>query len=514
MARAIAARLQGDDYQARWFWIQACNLFIPRTRVSRVAYEADEIKSFDDVVTFYDDGKRDESGNPLRADLYQVKFHVAGGSFAGVDLIDPAFINATSISLLQRLRSAQEQLAPDGVGCRLILFTPWWARPDDLLAGLISQKDGRLLWPKLSQGGPRSKTGRLRKQWRDHLGLDTDEELATTLRPLRIRLGGKSDELQETLNDRLELAGLVPVSDGVLVNPYDELIRKLLQAGRTSFTRDEIASICSTEGLWRGRVQPLPDAVQIGVRSFRRWTEALVDETEDMLDLVPFFDGRRIAAPGLWAEKVHPAVREFLASRLRRGRAYHLHLHAHTAIAVATGYELDSKAGIDAVPVQSTAAGQLVWCPTPRPARADEPALVFADEPTATGGHEVAVGVSVTHDLRGDVRDYVEQLLPGVGRMIWASMSPAPSATAVIDGAHARDLAQQLRDHLRASRAADERRATLHFFIAAPNGLAFFLGQLLRALGPCVLYEYDLEGNTPGGYAPSLSFPPGVPQKA
>ncbi|MBG1259733.1 hypothetical protein [Nostoc commune] len=65
MARgAIAARIQGDDYQARWFWFQICRLFSERTKVVRVGYEANNIKSFDDVVVYYQ-GMEDYEGNPL-----------------------------------------------------------------------------------------------------------------------------------------------------------------------------------------------------------------------------------------------------------------------------------------------------------------------------------------------------------------------------------------------------------------------------------------------------------------
>ena len=53
MAKAVKARMAGDDYQARWFWLQACRLFYKDTYVERVGYELDEFKAFDDVVVKY-----------------------------------------------------------------------------------------------------------------------------------------------------------------------------------------------------------------------------------------------------------------------------------------------------------------------------------------------------------------------------------------------------------------------------------------------------------------------------
>ncbi len=43
MGQAVAARGKGDDYQARWFWIQICRLFDAFTRVERVEYETDAV---------------------------------------------------------------------------------------------------------------------------------------------------------------------------------------------------------------------------------------------------------------------------------------------------------------------------------------------------------------------------------------------------------------------------------------------------------------------------------------
>jgi hypothetical protein len=37
-----------------------------------------------------------------------------------------------------------------------------------------------------------------------------------------------------------------------------------------------------------------PSAYQVGIRSFLRWAENLEDETDAMLDLLRWFDGRDI----------------------------------------------------------------------------------------------------------------------------------------------------------------------------------------------------------------------------
>lgn len=259
MTSANIARMQGDDYQARWFWIQACRLFDPASKVVRVATELDNVKSLDDVGVSYREGMLDEAGNPCLADYYQVKFHTtAADAITWRDLIDPAFIHASSVSLLQRLRDAQARYAPDGTGARFILYTPWPVHPDDPLAELVSEVDGRILWARLADGGPRSQGGEIRAAWKAHLGLETDGELQRVLAPMRLRRGPTLDEIGTYLNLSLAQAGLAPVEAGVLSNPYDDLIHKLLQAGENNFTREDIERICQREGLLKSTAAQPP----------------------------------------------------------------------------------------------------------------------------------------------------------------------------------------------------------------------------------------------------------------
>lgn len=509
MARAIAARNQGDDYQARWFWLQVCRLFGERTKVVRVAYEANNVKSFDDVVIYYDNSMVDDEGNFLQAEYYQVKFHVTSlGAFTWQGMMEPSFINATSVSILQRLKHAQEQYAPTGTETHFIIYSPWQIHPDDLLAQVHSQADGRLDWHRLVKGGSNSKFGKLRAAWREQLGIETDEELRVILRPLRIRQGRTLEELGGMLNDRLYRAGLIPVEEGCLCHPYDDLARKLIQSGKTEFTRSDIEKICKQEKLWMGHSIPEPDAYRVGIRSFLRWAENLEDETDAMLDLLRWFDGRRIRFPELWQQQIYPEVQNFLAKTLRPGQRCHIHLHAHASIAFAAGYCLNSKSGIDVAVVQSIASGREIWRPSLRPNLDQYPTLTFTEEMLSEDGTDVALGLAVTQNVTPDVKTYIAQAKLPIRRIISCMVPCRPSQQAVLDASHAKLLAEQLSDYLRTARTTPERQGKLHIFAAAPNGLVFFIGQLARSFGPCVLYEYDFDTSAPGAYQSSLIFPP------
>ena len=114
MARSIAARRHGDDFQARLFWQRAASLLDPHSNVIKVAYETGP-KSFDDIMVEYDPkaASQDHEGRPILRRHSQCKWHTTAGVFGHADLIDPAFINAERYSLLQRAHLAQAQHAPN-----------------------------------------------------------------------------------------------------------------------------------------------------------------------------------------------------------------------------------------------------------------------------------------------------------------------------------------------------------------------------------------------------------------
>lgn len=519
MANAVVARIQGDDYQARFFWLTACRLFEKHSRVVRVGYEVDSAvapKAFDDVVAIYSSPVLDGRGGFVSADYYQVKFHVNhAGAFTYAALTDPAFIGATAISLLQRLKTAQEQYAPeqyaaDGSTVRLNIVSPWQIDPNDPLAKLVRQTSGELRLEVLFDGtGPNSVMGKVRQTWRDHLSFSTDEELKRVLRLLRFQVSfGDLSSIQDRLNDKLQNAGLKPVDADAHVHPYDDLIRKVHGDGTCEFTRSQVQAICAANGLWIGRSRVEQPVVQVGLRSFLRWAECMEDETEHMLCLSDHFEGRPIKDPSLWHGEVLPKLDGFLTKTMRHECAYHLHVDAHSSIAFAAGYCLDAKSGTNVIPVQKTPQGRLVWDPKVVDVGTHYSELQCEPCQLREDGTDVALALCATHDVAEDVRLYVEGELPGVGRMLVCRTSPQSGGATIMDGAHAHQLAQSLSSLLKTTRTTIERQGHLHIFVAAPNAFLFFLGQFARSFGPFTLYEYDFDSGLPGAYQPSLSFPP------
>ncbi len=510
MGQTSVPRMQGDDYQARFFWLQACRLFLPYTKVFKVGYEVSDIKSFDDVVIHYRVPVVDERDSLIQADYYQVKFHMDQRSaFTWKALMDPEFISAKSVSILQRLKAAQSKFEPNGSGARFYIVAPWTIHPDDSLGILVDNNGGALRLEVLFDGGgPRSAIGKIRIAWRDHLGLSNDDELRKVLLPLRIKANAEDLlSMRTSLNIQLQLAGMKPVDEGCRVHPYDDLIKKTRSAGRFEFTAADIEEMCSRELLWVGKPLISEPAIPLGIRSFVNWAEFMEDRTKAMLPLESYFDNRTIREPRLWNEIIVHKLIDFVSRNVRAGCAYKLYLDTHTSIAFAAGYFVDPKSGTHIVPVQSTIAGKMLYRPDPKATTGGHPLWSHEEIIVNSAGSDVALALSVTYPILSDVRAYVEHNLPSVGRILCLSILPQPGSNSVRDGTHALFLAQEAASMLKEKRTALERTGTLHLFSSAPNSLIFFLGRLARSFGCCQLYEYDFETNSMGAYQPSIMLP-------
>ena len=503
MARAVSARMQGDDYQARFFWLQVCRLFQPHTKVASVGYEVADARAFDDVVVSYDPAVNDDRGGEVTTDYFQVKFHVSQSeAIQFVSLMNPEFIGATKFSFLQRLRDAYFKTKDKG-GCRFTLVTPWVLDSEDPISRLVNNNAGQLHLNRLFEPGPGSRMGKLRRKVAEHLEID-DDALCQVLASMRVLHSfGSLSDLNDRLNDKLSLAGMKPMDNTGSYSPYDDLAKKLLQSGLQVFTADEIKTICDREGLWVGFRDGSDGGADLGIRSFVRRAEYMEDDTEAVLDLVSYFDGRTIHETSSWNDEVAPQVVQFLANHTRLGGAYRLRVDAHTSVAVLSGYALDTKAGVNISLVQKTRSGVEIW-DTEQPATLPSQGWEFDWIDGGVADGDVAVAVSVTHDVRGDVAAFLKGAAIPI-RGTFAATLPQAGNTGVRDGLHALALAQTLVRELRAYRDSGQ---TFHFFIAAPNGFSFILGQHLRPVGPAVVYEFDFESGVLGAYKPGVALPP------
>jgi len=503
MTQAVAVRRDGDAFQARIFWRKAACLLDPESPVVAVGFESGP-KGFDDVWIAYaaDRAPSDHEGRPILREHIQCKWHVSINDFGYADMIDPDWINANKFSLLQRARAAQVAHARDGIGARFKLLTNWRIGQADPLRGYINQRSKTLRLKVLFDGTTdRSTAGKVRKLWREHLGID-DQELMLLARTLSLDTDSTSlDDHRDNLDLLFENRGLqrVPVSESSFI--YDDVAFQWLAQGRLEFDRQTFREACKREGLLAGDSRA---HVVFGVKSFEHPFDRLEERCTVVLDLIHHFDERAIRDQADWATTLYPELRGFLLTSARDNQHLRLILDAHITLAFAAGSVLNIKSGRN-VEIEQRTLHRNVWHSTDIPRDPSWPGWEFGLEMVNESEGDTAVAVSLTHDVVPAVRAHLAASMPQVSSLLIARPTCGAGARSVVCGQHAFDLAEALA--LQINQTRNVNRPPLHLFIAAPNTFTFFLGQRQPSLGETTMYEYDFEGANGGGYKASLSLP-------
>jgi len=509
MANSVSAIQSGLYFQEGIFWLHAAKMLKKENKITSIAWEDDDVVGFDDVVVEYQEGILDESsGLVVYRDFIQVKHHMDKSQLFSVQcFVDPAFIGATSVSLLQKLQNQYAKQSVAGKAARYILINTWGLDVSDTIGSLIGV-GGALRLDVLFDGTTdRSRMGKVRKLWREHLQLSSDDELKTILSGLRIR-ANYSDlhTIIEVLNPSLQLAGLVPFPVDQLQNKYYALIPRLHGQKQNKFTPDSLLQICVREGLMLPPDSELP--YRIGIRSFLRGAENLEHETNELLCLAHLYNDRKIKDHNEWSALALPSIHQFVGAVAAKQKRIELSFHTHLSLAFATGYNLDPKMGKSVSVLQTTNNTKVLWQPTFDKTFSDEELFIWEETVLSEDVHEIAVAISLTHDIKEDVEAFVFAELQNVGRVFHVRILPSPSFQALKDGNHVVSIAQAISRKIANSRTSKERFCKAHIFIAGPVAFAFFLGQYSKVLGNLELYEL---ANFPalklGDYQSVLTFP-------
>jgi hypothetical protein len=503
MTQAVAVRRDGDAFQARIFWRKAVCLLDPISPVTAVGFESGP-KGFDDVWVAYaaDRAPGDHEGRPILREHIQCKWHVSINDFGYADLVNPEWINANKFSLLQRARAAQIVHARDGIGAKFKLLTNWRIAQADPLRGYIHQKSKTLRLKDLFDGTTdRSSAGKIRKLWREHLGID-DKELMILARTLSLDTDSTSlDDHRDNLDVLFENRGLrrVPVNESSFV--YDDIAFQWLSQGRLEFDRETFREACKREGLLAADARA---HLVFGIKSFEHPFDRLEERCTVVLDLISHFDERAIRDQVDWAITLYPKLKSFLQTAAKDNQHLRLILDAHITLAFATGSILNIKSGRH-VEIEQRTVHRNVWHSSDIARDSSWPQWRFDHEMMNESEGDLAVAVCLTHDVVPAVKAHLAASLPQVSSLLIARPSCGPGARSIACGQHAFDLAEALALEINQKRIG--KKPTLHIFIAAPNAFTFFFGQRQPSLGRATLYEYDFEGENDGGYKASLSLP-------
>ena len=504
MADAVIPRWHGDDYQSRFFWLHAAALRDPqRPDVVEVTFEAKEPKAFDDVVVRYDPGRPSSGPYRITVDYHQVKWHSDhSGHFGYERLIDPDFVGGKTFSILQRL--AQAKANPNVPReAAFTLVTTDQITQGDVLGELVSRNDGRLRIHKLFDGTKTngSRMGQVRKLWREHMQFDSDEQLKELLTDFFIKPNGDSlEDLRGRVSEKFRLVGLLGDETSSTFR-YDQAARNLLVRSINGLTREAFDRLCREENWLQPETPAGPDRMNVAIRSFTKGVtvaDMLEAAPENTLSLVRHFNMRHPRNGVAW-DALRDEALPFLEGVLERGKTIRLFLDAHSSLAFLAGTVFGFKSGADVEFLQKGRATSIVW--NPGDGR-DGPDPVVTEEEIGDG-KDVAVSVAVTRDTIADVRSYIADNLPSVGRLLMVAPEGGPGPQSVAGGAHAAKIADAV-----AGAVAKVRRpgGTTHLFVAAPNAFSFLLGQHADSMGMCAPYEFDFGGRVDGLYRPTFTI--------
>ena len=254
------------------------------------------------------------------------------------------------------------------------------------------------------------------------------------LRVLRFDSGPSLHLLNQNLDDRLRLAALVPLALDRSHSPYDDLGRKIITSGLTSFTQKSLFELLKAEGL----ILPAPELRgQVTLRSRLEWAKKPLETQSAHLDLTAYFDGRFPRHRDTWSKTVPDELKRFLSFEQLGGlpQPIEVSFDCHLSIAFAAGSRLSQKCGLSMIPIQKIMGrGYEAWeCPS----SFDMNSHWSIEPQTHTESTEAVLAISVTHDVRNHVTAYVASA--GMGQLPIIEMTPSTGLgpVAIRDATHA-----------------------------------------------------------------------------
>jgi hypothetical protein len=488
---ALGATLSGDRYQTRLFWYHAVQILYDDS-IETVELESPDAKVFDDIILNYRGQGRLENGRWVRSDFFQIKYHVdASGSLKAANLIEPK-LTKTKESMLARFYGVFKKIS-GGRNARLNLVTNWHWHPDDEFAKCWRRSR---FSPVHLEDLPKSCT--TATDWARHLEC-SEAELKEFLAHLRIHSGWADlDQLQNAMNDRFRLAGLIPVEMSAATSPYDDLGFKFIENGQSSFNRDDFQRECQAAKLIAGLPFKLDFGRMATVSSFNP-PSPIGSGAAIHVDLSDQFVSKRVAVAGAWNSQILPRLSSQLSTSAKSlHQPILLMPDCHISIAIATGRLLDPKKGFSADVLQHGRAGTEVW--KAEDGRSAAQVQWIVEEPVELNSPNLAVSVQVAQPIHTDVANYLAKT--GLTADLLKISSSSTGRTVIRDSAHAWGLAEALVIAIISTLRKYAIAPKIHFFYSGPNGLAVRIGQESALLGEIQLYEFDFEETHK--YTPSI----------
>ena len=248
-----------------------------------------------------------------------------------------------------------------------------------------------------------------------------------------------------------------------------------------------------------------PKRIPISIQSFTRGAVKLEDTTK-CLSLIEMFEERNLKNGYDWNNDIYEVMKNFLLTNTNNNYAYQIYLDTHVSLAFSAGRVLDSKSGINIFPIQKSATNGIELWDVKLSSKRNYSNWEISHEIFDENQADSVLILNVTHNIYDDVVRYIKENNLPIRRIIICTPDKGEFTNfSIEDGNHAATLANSVYKAI-VERTTEERRATLHIFASAPNAFMFFLGQISRGFGKCVLYEYDFEQRDSCSYSKSISF--------
>jgi hypothetical protein len=338
-------------------------------------------------------------------------------------------------------------------------------------------------------------------KWTDHLQTN-DEILLDFCQKLRLKLNyfGNND-LNTALSDRLDLAGLMPLDPKILYSPYDDLTRKLIQAGKLEFDKSKLFDLCKNEGLIQNKPQSRK-LRSIGIRSFIRFAENMGVDSDAYICVADHFDGRYPKDGSSW-NLAASSVEKFIKSQeqMLSQQEHGVLLDCHSSLAFLTGYLISFRP--PAFPVGPRPAQSLI-----KPKReqniSEDKLWNYQVKSLSDDSPILAIAVSVSNSINMQVTEYILGAKKKIGKILFLEPVNGTGATSIFNADHAWAMAVALVQIVR-KHQTDKQNSLM--FISAPNFLTFFIGQLSHSLGRLTLFEFGMDDPNDMSYQESITIP-------
>jgi hypothetical protein len=486
-AAPTASSRQGHDYQDLYGWFRALDLLRPTRHVIRVSIEDPSALFFDDVTI----GTTPSS--PVPPEFIQVKFHVdQAGAYSTKSFIATKSRNGRS--LLEKAWDTWLALKDESPNIELVLATTYSWDPNDGIAEHIRRRYA--LTREFVEGRLEGKAATSRATWRDHLGNPDEAEFGAFLATLRFRVGlAATSELIRWTADVMELLALKHEQEDVLKGARQ--IHDWIIDGRSDVTAVDMREAIERLDLREPGASPEP-AVSLYIHTIVKEPQETAADWE--VDWRDYFEGgewergHAVHEEGIWNEAMLPElmtkreeIRAATGTRLLRVAG-----KARLSAWFAVGWTFQRQAGWTLEVDQRGA-----WWRNDVPAARDFD-LAAAVEELAGDAGTLAVGVSVTDDLAGDVRNYLAAVGNPAGMLLLVQPASGLGQAALRGPADAVALAGKLRTAIREAAGGRPKRVLIFYF--GPLAGAAFIGATLNAVaGEIQIYEDQV-----GGYAPSF----------